>query len=120
MPAMTKKRRNNNAHIEVGGNVSNSVIHAGDVNIGLPKVKWPFAKKKANPPADEETLELIDALSKQFTLDEMESICLELGIEFEDLPSRTRSGKARQLVQQADKLKRRNNLLKIMRRDRPE
>lgn len=116
---MTKKSRSDNVHIKVGGNVTDSIIHAGDLNIGLPKLKWPFGKKKAKP-ADDATLQLIDTLSKRFTLDELESICLEVGIEWEDLPARSRSGKARQLVQQADKLKRRDKLAKIVKRERPE
>ena len=119
---MTKKSRSNNVQIKVGGNVTDSIIHAGDLNIGLPKLKWPFGKKRKSKakPADEATLQLIDTLSKQFTLDELEGICLELCIEFEDLPARTRSGKARQLVQQADKLNRRDKLVKIVKRERPE
>ena len=118
---MTRKSRASNVQIKVGGNVSKSIIHAGDINIGLPRFKLPIGKKKTKTePADEATLELIETLSKRFTLDELESICVELGIEFEDLPARTRSGKARQLVQQADKLKRREKLIKIVKRERPE
>lgn len=117
---MTKKSRGDNVQINVGGNVSRSVIHAGDINIGAPKVKWPFVKKKTAKPADDATVALIDTLSKRFTLDELESISLELGIEFEDLPARTRSGKARQLVQQADTLKRRDKLERIVKRERPD
>ncbi len=116
---MTKKRRDSNVQISVGGNVTDSVIHAGDLNIGLPKIKWLFGKKKAKP-ADDAMLQLIDTLAKHFTLDELESICLELGIEWENLPARTRSGKARQMVQQADKLKRCDKLLKIVKRKRPD
>lgn len=115
---MTKKGRSDNVQIKVGGNVTDSIIHAGDLNIGLPKIKWPFGKKKSKP-ADDATLELIDTLGKRFTMDEMEGICLEVGIEWEDLPARTRSDKARQLVQQADKLKRRDKLVKIVKRERP-
>jgi hypothetical protein len=118
---MTKKRRDSNVQIKVGGNVSNSVIHAGDLNIGLPKFQLPFGKKKTKAaPADAEALALIDALGKQFTLDELESVCLEMGIEWEDLPARSRSGKARQLVQRADQLKQRNKLERIVKRERPE
>jgi hypothetical protein len=116
---MTKKRRSDNVHITVGGNVTDSIIHAGELNVGLPKIKWPFGKKKAKP-ADDATLQLIDTLAKHFTLDELEGICLELGIEWEELPARTRSGKARQMVQKADTLKRRDKLVKIVKRERPE
>jgi len=118
---MTRKSRESNVQITVGGSVNKSIIHAGDIHIGLPKIKLPVGKKKAKTaPADEATIQLIDTLGSQFTLDELEGICLELGIEFEDLPASTRSGKARQLVQQADKLKRREKLIKIVKRDRPE
>jgi hypothetical protein len=118
---MTKKRRDSNVQIKVGGNVSNSVIHAGDINISLPKFQLPFGKKKARTaPADAATLALIETLGKRFTLDELESVCVEIGIEWEDLPARTRSGKARQLVQRADQLKRRDKLQSIVHRERPE
>jgi hypothetical protein len=118
---MTRKSRESNVHIKIGGSVNKSVVHAGDINIGLPKFRLPFGKKKAAAaPADEATLELIDTLSKRFSMDELEQISLEMGIEFDDLPARTRSGKARQLVQHADTLKRREKLNKIVRRERPE
>ena len=118
---MTRKSRNSNVQIKVGGNVNKSIIHAGDISIGLPKLKLPFGNKKAvASQADEAALELIAILSNQFTLDELERISMELGIEFEDLPARTRSGKARQLVQQADKLKRRDKLTRIVKRERPD
>ncbi len=116
---MTKKRRSSNVQIKVGGNVTDSIIHAGDLNIGLPKIKWPFSRKSTKP-ADEATLQLIDTLSKRFTLDELEGVCLELGIEWEDLPARSRSGKARQLVQRADQLERRDRLVNIVKRERPD
>lgn len=118
---MTRRSRESNVQIKIGGSVNKSVVHAGDINIGLPKLRLPFGKKKAkSAPADEAALELIDTLSKRFTMDELERISMEIGIEFEDLPARTRSGKARQLVQHADTLKRREKLNKIVRRDRPE
>jgi|GEM_PF-3088060 len=62
---------------------------------------------------------LFRALSSRFTLEELESVCWELGVRFEDLPAKTLSGKARQLVEKAEALNVLPTLLEIVQRERP-
>ena len=62
---------------------------------------------------------LFRALSSKFTLEELESVCWELGVGFEDLPAKTLSGKARQLVEKAEDLNVLATLQAIVQRERP-
>ena len=63
---------------------------------------------------------LFRALSSKFTLEELESVCWELGVQFEDLPAQTLSGKARQLVEKAEDLNVLATLQVIVKRERPD
>lgn len=93
----------------------------GDLRIGS------SSKRKRTANASDEAAVVPDALARElartlhdkFTLEEVESVCWELGINPEDLPTRTLSGKARQLVAKADALGKRDELSKIVKRERP-
>nr|AIA10498.1 unknown Function [uncultured bacterium] len=63
---------------------------------------------------------LFRALSTKFTLEELESVCWELGMQFEDLPAKTLSGKARQLIEKAEDLNVLATLQEIVQRERPD
>ena len=66
-----------------------------------------------------QTLDLFRTLSSRFNLEELGTICWELGIKFEDLPAQTLSGKARQLVEKAATLSLTERLQEIVGRERP-
>jgi len=68
---------------------------------------------------DAALVSLFRALSSRFTLEELESVCWEVGVRFEDLPAKTLSGKARQLVEKAEALNVLPALLEIVQRERP-
>ena len=67
-----------------------------------------------------EQIALFDQLRSQFNLEELETMCWELGIPFDDLPAKGLTGKARQLVERAASLNALDKLLVIVRRERPQ
>ncbi|MCS7060051.1 MAG: hypothetical protein RMN25_02700 [Anaerolineae bacterium] len=78
----------------------------------------PRRSRKAAPPPEQ--IYLFKTLRERFNLEELETICWELGIAFDDLPARTLTGKARQLVERAAALNLLDQLSAIVRRERPE
>jgi hypothetical protein len=121
---MAEKSNKNNVNVQIGGNVTDSTISVsgGDLHIGGESKGRPAtdAKVAREFVADEGTLQLYRTLRDKFTLEEIEGICYELGVCYEDLPARTLSGKARQLVAKADALGKRDELSEIMKRERPQ
>ena len=119
-----KKQAGSNTTINVGGeNSANNVTSVGDVTLGQINFKWPFRRKQAKSAAAAQTdqsMQLFEALRTSFTFEEIENICYELGIVGDELPARTRSGKARQLVEAADARKSLDKLESIIKRERPE
>ena len=134
-PAMAKKtpkaRNRGDVNIQIG-QADNTHIVAGyervdatfgprlDVKLGgRPRKRKAPAKTADKPgPAAEQTAAFA-ALRSHFTLEELETICWELWITFVDLPARTLTGKARQLVERAATLNMLDKLMKIVRRERP-
>ena len=72
----------------------------------------------AQPSVDQ--IALFDQLRGQFNLEELETICWELGIPFDDLPAKGLTGKARQLVERAVTLNALDKLIAIVGRERPQ
>ncbi len=68
---------------------------------------------------DAQTLDLFRTLTSRFNLEELETVCWELGLKFEDLPAQTLSGKARQLVEKAAAQGVLDGLRGIVARERP-
>ena len=66
-----------------------------------------------------QTLDLFRTLTSRFNLEELETVCWELGLKFEDLPAQTLSGKARQLVEKAAAQGVLDGLRGIVARERP-
>ena len=125
-----KKKANpasaNTMHVTVGGTNSNNTVTSvsGDVHIGQFKLAWPFGRKQAKPASPAAPTApltaLYDTLRTRFTLEEIENLCYELGIAPDELPARTRSGKARQLIEAATAHKSLAKLERIIERERPE
>jgi hypothetical protein len=127
-----KARTRGNVNIQVG-QADNAQIAAGyehvdatfgpklDVNLGgrARKRKAPAPATNKPGPAPEQ-LAVFETLRDRFTLEEIETICWELGITFDDLPARTLTGKARQLVERATALNALDKLIAIVRRERPQ
>ena len=63
--------------------------------------------------------DLRENLSKTFSLDELKTMCADLGIEFEDLSGEGRSGKARELVRYLAQRDRLNELVNWCETQRP-
>jgi len=128
----SKARSKGDVNIQIG-RADNAQIAAGyervdatfgprlDVNLGgrARKSKAP-AKTAGKPSPTAEQIAAFDALRNQFNLEELETICWELGIAFDDLPARTLTGKARQLVERAAALNALDKLIGIVRRERPQ
>ncbi|MGQ9903782.1 MAG: hypothetical protein ACUVRU_05430 [Anaerolineae bacterium] len=132
MAKKTPKARNRgNVNIQIG-QADNAQIVAGyervdatfgprlDVKLGsrARERKAPAGRTSKPAPTTEQTAAFA-ALRSHFTLEELETICWELGITFDDLPARTLTGKARQLVERATALHALDKLMKIVRRERP-
>ena len=123
---MKSKSNTNSINVSIGGDADKNTINAaqhfhqggfinGDVNFEAED-----AITDATDTPDEVALALFRTLSTKFTLEELETVCWELGIVFEDIPAKTLSGKARQLVQKADDLDVTAKLISIVNRDRPD
>jgi hypothetical protein len=92
-----------------------------DVNLGgRARKRQAPAKTAGKPGPTAKQIAAFDALRNQFNLEELETICWELGIAFDDLPARTLTGKARQLVERAAALNALDKLIGIVRRERPQ
>ncbi len=119
-------------HINVGGDATGATFIAGDtVNIN-PSKTTVFGhvvengaaadtgtnEGQAAEPAPDQ-LALFGILRDTFTLEELENAAWELGIRFDDLPAKTLSAKARQLVERAAALGKLDKLKVIVRRERP-
>ncbi len=127
-----KTRTKGNVSIQIG-QADNAQIAAGyervnaafgpklDVNLGgrARKRKAPAGDAQKPGPTPDQTA-AFDSLRSQFNLEELETICWELGITFDDLPARTLTGKARQLVERAVALNALDKLIDIVRRERPQ
>ncbi len=128
----SKARSKGDVNIQIG-RADNAQIAAGyervdatfgprlDVNLGgRARNRKAPAKTAGKPAPAAEQIAAFDALRNQFNLEELETICWELGIAFDDLPARTLTGKARQLVERAAALNALDKLLDIVRRERPQ
>lgn len=92
-----------------------------DVNLGSRSRKRKAPARAARKPGPTpEQVAVFETLRDQFTLEEIETICWELGITFDDLPARTLTGKARQLVERAAALNTLDKLIAVVRRERPQ
>ena len=122
-------RGNVNVQIGDGAQLSNNVIKVSGGALhegGL--VNFHSSKPDTSEASDTQdttsapsstVLALYRALSTQFNLEELGTLCWELGIKFEDLPAQTMSGKARQLVEKAEALGLTLSLQAIVTRERP-
>lgn len=118
-----------NVQIGEGAQLSNNIIKVSGGALhegGLLNVHTTAAERAEDSPAPDaaatppgETLVLFRTLAGQFNLEELETICWELGIKYEDLPAQTLSGKARQLVDKAGALYLLEGLRDIVNRERP-
>jgi hypothetical protein len=119
-----KKNASNSVNVRVGGNADGSIINSafiqnsGGVHFDLGEDTDDAENPDLAHP-NPQALALFRALSTKFTLEELETVCWELGIVYEDLPAKTLSGKARQLVQKADDLSLTEKLLALVQRERP-
>ena len=115
---------NVNVQIGDGAQLSNNVIkvsggalHEGSL-FNLNSVAPATSDTSAATP-DTQTLDLFRTLTSRFNLEELETVCWELGLKFEDLPAQTLSGKARQLVEKAAAQGVLDGLRGIVARERP-
>lgn len=123
-------RGNVNVQIGDGAQLSNNVIKVSGGALhegGLLNLHSTHPEAKETAEATDtallapttQTLDLFRALSSQFNLEELEIVCWELGLKFENLPAQTLSGKARQLVEKAATMGLVDGLRAIVNRDRP-
>ena len=118
------KKSSNGVNVQVG-DVDRTVINAsgthfsGGVHLNLGDDADDAQETELVQP-DENTMLLFRILSTKFTLEELESVCWEIGIRFENLPAKTLSGKARQLVQKVSDLNVMTKLIAIVNRERPD
>jgi hypothetical protein len=107
----------------VGGNVS----AAGNVAGRDQTINNFYGQPPADPAgaagsgliASEEGRKLYKLLNDYFSMDDIEGLCFELGIDEDNLRGETKLGKARALVQHVEANGRRDELKKLMRVQRP-
>jgi hypothetical protein len=64
-------------------------------------------------------ISLFRTLRAKFTREEIESVCWELGVDFDDLNPRSKTTMARQLVERVARIGKTDTLAQIVRRERP-
>ena len=118
------KKSTNSVNVQVGHAEGSSFYTANNINMGGVHLDLGDDMNDTGETAlaqpNEKLIALFRTLSTQFTLEELESVCWEVGIRYEDLPAKTLSGKARQLVQKADDLAVLAKLIAIVERERPD
>jgi hypothetical protein len=116
------KKGNNSVNVQIGHAEGNIFYTANEQTIGGLHINLGDDENDADTLAqpDANSVALFRTLATKFTLEELETVCWELGIVYEDLPAKTLSGKARQLVQKADDLDVMAKLVAIVRRERPD
>lgn len=123
-----KGRGNVNVQIGDGAQLSNNVIkvsggalhEGGLLNFHSPAQDTADTADTSDTSAPSSAaLALYRALSTQFNLEELGTVCWELGLKFEDLPAQTLSGKARLLVEKAEAIGLTADLQAIVSRERP-
>ena len=124
--------KGNRITVNISGDVTKSqVVAGGSVNVGrtpfedahdtqAARGNDPAAQSQAGLPPDALKLALFKTLREKFSLAELEMICWEIGIRFEDLPSGGLTVKARELVKLASALGLFDKLSTAVRRERPE
>ena len=123
---MKSKSGSGSVNVNIGGNAEKNKItagqklHRGGFINGDVNFEAEDAVDSEDVAPDENALALFRTLSSKFSLEDLETVCWELGIVYEDLPAKTLSGKARQLMQKASDLGLLQKLIAIVQRDRPD
>ena len=85
---------------------------------GLPH-RPPSPQTPVHPGQDTTPAQLLAVLNSSFNMTELNSLCFDMGIEFEDLEGSTRQGKAQALIQYCQRLGRFSELVQRIRQARP-
>lgn len=96
--------------IVVGNNTG--IINTGETKVVLPEDRMGTKKVAGRN-------EIYRFLVDYFSLDEVQGLCFEMGVEYEDLPGNTKSAKARSLVEHVEHRESLEELKKLMRVARP-
>jgi hypothetical protein len=92
------QRANTSVSVNLGHVQSSTVILSGG------DARTTHARARLPQPANPALKRLAQVLRTHFSLDELRELCFEIGVEYEDLPAQTRTGKARELALRADAL----------------
>ena len=65
-------------------------------------------------------IQLLGILTQRFSEDELLTLCFELGVDYEELPASTKTGKARELIAHLDRHERIPDLIRIGKSQRPD
>ncbi|MCW5854042.1 MAG: hypothetical protein KIT87_28500 [Anaerolineae bacterium] len=84
-------------NVVIDGNVTGGVFALGD-HAHLAPSAPPSQAEPFQAEPDPEALALFGALSQRFTLDDLLTLCFDLGVNADDLPGETLRAKARELV----------------------
>ena len=120
--------KGNRITVNISGDVTKSqVVAGGSVNVGRTHLEDAHNTQGARGndsatglPPDALQLALFQTLREKFSLAELEMICWEIGIRFDDLPSGGLTVKARELVKLASALGLFDKLSAVVQRERPE
>ena len=101
--------------------------NSGNLNTGTQTTHNFYGQPPADPAgaagtglvASAEGRRIYQLLNEYFSLDDIEGLCFEMGIDDENLRGQTKAGKARALVQYVDANGRLDELKKLMRVQRP-
>lgn len=101
--------------VYVGGNVSGNIITGSGNSVASRATDSSDPKAELSPPLDN----LRQKISDRFNLEELQNLCQDMGIVYEDLAGAGRAGKVRELIAYCQRHGRIDTLLAECRRRRP-
>ncbi|MCS7088941.1 MAG: hypothetical protein NZL91_09630 [Thermoflexales bacterium] len=117
---MLKRRKSRSRiSIRIGGDATGANITAVGGSLHIHSKTSRADEAATSEPRSELQRQLYDALRKRFSLAEIENLCFELGIAFDDLGATRRDSAARALVQVAARRGLERKLAELVARERP-
>jgi hypothetical protein len=105
---------------DVTDGIRNSIIAGRDVHVNLGSRRESHHQGSGLSTDRAVSMKLRQILSDRFSSEELRTMCFDLGVDWDDLPARGKSAKARELVAFFERRERIGRLIRIGRQQRPD
>ncbi len=105
---------------DVRGGIRDTIIAGRDVHVTVGSSAEPRAPVSALSIDRSVLATLRQVLSERFHLEELRTLCFDLGIDWDDLPAQGKAGKVRELVSHFAQRRRIEELIQFLERRRPD